>query len=494
MSKSKITHGAALLAGAQLGKRLLDFTAMIILARLLTPADFGLIALAATMTTIAMAVADLSLSDIVLREDTIEDDQYATIFTLALGRGLAIASLICLAAYPVALVYKDARLLPILCVLSLAPLSRSLISPRMAEYSRALSFKQESMLELGSRFIGLASSIAWAISYRNYWAIAVNQVVSPVLFAAGSYVLAPVTIRLSLKHARSVFAFNIWLTLQRLMNTVNFYVDRLLIVPQLGVRQLGIYTVGSDWAALPTQAAQAPMSRVLYAGMARLHKEPVRLKEAYLAAMEASSTILFPIGVGTSLVAHRLVPVALGLKWASAVVIIAVLAPIFSVQSVTAPAQALAMSSGNTRQLFMRDVTNFLFRVPLVVVGLSLFGLWGLLVARLIAGLNIAGMNFILAKRISGATMTEQLRSMRLAVLGACTMIAAVMTVDSALTSHQNALVLMIDVIVGGASYFLSTLLFWRILGKPKSIIASAVAILQTRVDAVKGSLHAPPV
>jgi PST family polysaccharide transporter len=473
--KNKLTYGAALLAGAQLGKRLLDLAAMVVLARLLAPSDFGLIALAASVTAIAMAMADLPLSDITLRQTVVTDEHYASIMVLSLARGVAITLIIWAISYPMALAYADPRLVPILCVLAMAPLSRSMVSPRMAEYSRKLSFKQESMLEVGSRLIAIVVSIAWAMHAPNHWAIVINQVTSPALYTIGSYVIAPTRLRFSLKYLRDIFAFSAWLALQRTMNTINFYVDRLLIVPQLGMRQLGLYTVGGDWAALPTQAAQAPMSRVLYAGMARLHNEPERLKGAYLASMEASATMLFPIGIGTSLVAHRLVPIALGEKWLGAALIIAVLAPIFSLQSVTAPAQALAMSKGQTRQLFTRDVINFVFRVPLVIGGLMIFGLWGLMTARLIAGLNIVGMNFVLAKRLCGATIIQQARSMTLAIVGSVAMIAGVVGVDHLLDAYPNAVVLVCDVVVGGICYGAVVLTTWLILGKPRSIVAVAL-------------------
>ena len=103
------------------------------------------------------------------------------------------------------------------------------------------------------------------------------------------------------------------------------------------------------------------------------------------------------------------------------------------------------------------------------------FGLSGLLTARLIAGLNIVGMNLFLAKRLCGATIIQQARSMTLAIVGSAAMIAGVVGVDHLFDAHPNAVVLVCDVVVGGIGHVGAVLTTWLVLGKPRSIVTVAL-------------------
>jgi O-antigen/teichoic acid export membrane protein len=121
----------------RLGGRVIDFATLLVLAQLLVPADFGLIALAMTVILLVEAVTDLPINQPILRAEDPTPEDYDTAFTLGLVRALVLAGVVAAAAGPVATFYDEPRLPLLILALATAPMLRSLASPRMADFTRA---------------------------------------------------------------------------------------------------------------------------------------------------------------------------------------------------------------------------------------------------------------------------------------------------------------------------------------------------------------------
>ncbi len=425
-----------------------------------------------------MAVADVPLSDALIQMKRPEARHYSTAFTLGIVRGAAIYVLLFGASFVLSWVYDDARLQPVLAVIALAPALRSIVSPRMAVYARRVSFAPEALTDIGSKLVSFGAAAAVAVSTESYWAIVIGQVVAPLIYVALSYVLAPIRPTLTLQCWRELVGFSGWMSLQRLLNVLNFYIDRFIIAGRIGQAALGIYVVASDWAALATQTLQAPLSKVLFARLALDAHDPRQIKTTYLRAQAGAGAILLPVGIGMALIAPFLIPPVLGPAWEPAVVIIVVLSPLFAIQSLTAPAQAVAMACGATRALFWRDVLNFAVRVPLVIVGVILFGIFGVLAARVIAGLNITAMNLVLVKRLIQVPILAQLTSMWRSIVAAIFMTGVVLACQYWLvraSSIGDLGIASVTVAVGVTAYVSAHYLAWILSGRPDGPEAMAL-------------------
>lgn len=408
MLTARVASGALWLVSARLATKALDLVALLIVARLLVPADFGLFSLAASVLLVMNAVTDLSLSNAIIQMRDPPEAVYDTAFTLNLVRGLVLCAALVSAAWPFAELYGDARLAEILLALATVPLLRSFASPRMAFLQRQLQFSQAFYLEAAGKIAAFVASVVAAYLTRSYWALVAGMIAAPALSSLLSYRFAPYRPKLGLTDWKPIFAFSGWLTLSNVANTLNWQADRFFIGGALGTSVLGQYTVGSELASLPTNAPVMPIMQALYAGFAKLSQDVVRLKNAYLTSQAVVIGIALPIAVAVSVFAHSIIEIAIGPDWAAAGFVVQVLAPVFALQMLTAPAQSIAMVRNRTDIVFKRDLVALALRVPLILAGLYLAGLEGVVWARVVSGIAIIGLNLMLMKSILGSTILEQ--------------------------------------------------------------------------------------
>lgn len=409
MLARKVASGAIWLVGARLATRTLDLISLLIVARLLVPADFGLFALAATLLLVMNAVTDLSLANAILQMLEPPDAVYDTAFTLNAMRGLVVSAALACAAGPFADLYGDPRLQPIVLALAVVPLLKGLASPRMAFLQRKLVFRPSFYLEAAGKLAAFAASIAVALVTQSYWALVAGMIAAPAISTLLSYRLAPYRPAFGLTDWKPIFAFSGWLTLSNGVNTLNWQADRFFIGGQLGAGILGQYTVGSELASLPTTAPVQPIMQALYAGFAKLSQDLARLRTAYLSSQCAVMALAMPIAITVSVFAHSIIRLAIGPDWAASAFVVQVLAPVFALQMLTAPAQSIAMVRGRTNAIFWRDLISLSVRLPLILLGLYLAGLEGVIWGRVVSGLFIIALNLMLISRLLDLSVLTQL-------------------------------------------------------------------------------------
>ncbi|KQT51004.1 hypothetical protein ASG43_07105 [Aureimonas sp. Leaf454] len=404
----KVALGAIWLVMAKLATRSLDLLSMMIVARLLVPADFGLFSLAAGVLLIFDALTDLSLSNAIVQMKDPQRSAYDTAFTLNVIRGVILAMAVVGTAAPFASYYGDPRLEDLLTFLAIVPLVRAFVSPRLAHWQRELNFRPQFWTEASGTFSAFLVSVAIAVATRSYWALAAGLVASPVVAVVLSYIAAPYRPRFSIASWRDIIAFSSWLTLANGVNTLNWQADRFFIGSRLGTSVLGQYTVGNTLASLPTNTPVVPIMQALYSGFAKISNDLPRLRAAYLFSQSAVLAIALPISILVSVLAEPIILIALGPEWHISVVVVQYLAPVFAIQMMAGPAQSIAMVSGQTKQLLKRDLWMLAIRLPLIVIGLYMGGLFGVIIARIFSGVFVIWQNLILVRNIIGVSILRQ--------------------------------------------------------------------------------------
>lgn len=467
--KDQLAKGLMWLTAAKFCVNMLTFVSTLVLARLLTPEDFGLVALATTMLTIVGSMTDLSLASALVHHRAPTDRHFSTAWTLNFGRALLIGMLFCAAAPFVASTYDEPRLRDIMFALGASIVISGLSNPKVVALTKKLIFWQEFALTVSQKVAGFLVGIAVALTYQTYWALVAATLASQLTGVVLSYVVLPFRPRFSLHDVRGLWSFSIWLTLGKVVNTLNFRLDHLLIGSYIGRPALGFYSVGDNIAAMPTREVVGPIESTLFPGFAQIAHDPERLRRAYRSAQTLLTAIALPLGFGVALLAHPLVLLTMGEKWLPAVQIIHVLACVFAVQTMCSPLQPLAMAMGQTKMLFTRDLFTFGVRVPLVVGGMFLGGLTGVIYGRVIA--NVVGIcvNMTMVKRLIGTPVLEQLSANRRSLFSTLAMVIVVTVVQrlTGVSQTTSALVwsICVSVAVGLASYGAVNLVLWRAAG-----------------------------
>jgi O-antigen/teichoic acid export membrane protein len=474
----RLTVGAVWTAGGRIVSNLLGLLSTLALARLLTPDDFGLVAIATVIYAIIQAVTELSLSSALIQHKDPQREHYDTAFTLSICRSLAIGLLLVAAAWPLAAAYQDDRLIGIACMLGVAALVSGLLNPKLVVYRRQLSFSQEIIAELIKQLVGLVVSVGIALLYHSYWALVIGSLAAQVAGVIISYVIIPYLPRFSLTHWRNLFSFSGWLALSSGLNALNWRADQLALGAMLGPGPLGQYTVGDNLASLPVRESTAPISNVLFPAFSRLQDDPARLREAFLRSQRLLVAMALPVGVGFALVAGPFISMVLGPQWTDAALVAQILSTVFAAHAFSMPFGPLAMGLGRTRLLFMRDVANIVVRYPLIFVGLFTGGLLGLLIARCFSGAASIAIDLFLARRLAGIGMATQLLSSWRPLVATLGMALSVWAVSTLGGGEAGILQLALMILTGAASYFGTTMVLWRATGKPAGPEREALDVL----------------
>lgn len=174
------------------------------------------------------------------------------------------------------------------------------------------------------------------------------------------------------------------------------------------------------------------------------------------------------MGLGFAFVAQPVITTFLGNKWQDAVIVIQVVAPLMAIQSLVAPYQALAMSVGQTKLQWQRDLYSFFVRVPMIILGLTYYGLYGFLLGRALASTINVFFSMTVVRKILGVTELEQLRKNTRALLASSLMAALLWSLHACGADGNNPVEqILIEVIVGGCTYITAIFSLWAVMGRP---------------------------
>ena len=487
----KAAQSGALLIGARLLARLIDLGTMLILARLLRPRDFGLVAIAMTVVSVAEAVLELPLSQALLRLPVVTRSQLDTAFTLSLLRGGLLAAVTAIAAWPLAIAYGDHRLIPLVSVLSLSPILRGLTSPRMITFQKQMSFWRDFIIETGGKLVGFVAGFTAAVVLQNYWALAAGTVAYPMASILVSYWFAPYRPRLSLTDLSVFLGFSGWYTFAQIISAMNWQFERLLLGKLVPLARLGLFTTASDIVNIPVNAFVGPMLRPLLAAFAGVQGDKERLVRTYQISSAAIATVGLPILVGECLLADPMIRFIFGEKWLGAIPLLRWLSLSLIPSLFAQPAAPLLMSLGDTRVFLWRNATEFLVKVPLVVIGAVDFGFLGVVAARICAESAAALYCTIVVKRLLGLSLRRQISNTSRSIVSVSIMALPLLVFDhfvpSGIGPVQAGLSLASGAVVGATAYCLSLLCLWLATGQPAGLETMVFNGIATRLTRGKG-------
>ncbi len=470
-----VAAGAVLMVGARFVLRFLSIFSLAILARLLTPADYGLIALALVVLGLLEVLTNLELTSALIRKPGITAAEYDTAFTLSALRGTLSAAVVAGLALPYAAFTGEVGVAAVLVWLALVPLIDGLRNPRFVRFEKALSYRREITVLFAARVGGAAATVGFAFLWRDHWALVAGALVERSIWCAMTYVFVPQRPGLSLSAWREFVAFGGWLTGAGIVNFLNYKADTLIIGRELGTATLGQYNMGDQMATMATNQLAAPLSRTIYSGLASLAHDRARLTAAYYKAQAGVLAVVLPIGLGSALAAHEIVVVVAGPPWLAAVPVVQFIAPVIAVGLMTSGVQAIVMVEGQTRTLFWRSLFLLGIRLPAIVLGIWALGLMGVIYARVFSSLVQTGVNLEIARRLTGGGFFTPFRAAwRSLVAGgalAGAMLAAGAALPAAPLGFAAALTgLGVKLGAGGLAYGVVHLGLWQAAGRPDGV------------------------
>lgn len=327
--KRQTAQGAVVSVGAQVGAFVIRTGSMVIMARLLTPKDFGLVGMVAAVTGFLSLFRDLGLSSATIQRDSVTEEQTSTLFWINVAVG-ATLSVLCVALGPVlAAFYREPRLFWVTAALGTSFLFNGAAAQHRAMLQRSMRFPAMAAIDVIASSASLGLGIGLALAGARYWALVATAVSQQAGWALGNWLVARWIPGRPRRQAgvRAMLIYGCKLTLNNIVAYVTYNVDKVLLGRFWGAEALGIYGRAYQLINLPTENLYSAVGQVAFPALSRVQNDAERLRAYFLKGYGLFLSLVLPITMGCALFAEDIIRVFLGAQWHEAVGIFRLLAP-----------------------------------------------------------------------------------------------------------------------------------------------------------------------
>ena len=288
-----------------------------ILARLLTPEDFGLLAMATVFTEFSKFFGEMGIGYALIQKQDIRDEHYNSAFWLIFFIGFFLAWVLILGSKYISYFYKEPRLRLILQVISINFILGSIITVHQAILVRKMEFKKLAIRDITATVISGISGIFLAFIGYGVWSLVYQLLIFNVLniVLLWKFVQWRPQLRFSIIHIKDIFNFTANLTGFNIINYFSRNIDKLLIGKLLGSEALGLYSLAYKLMLYPLQNISAVIGKVLFPAFSKIQNKLEKVRKAYLKMTEAISLITFPMMVALFAMAPEFINIFLGTRW-----------------------------------------------------------------------------------------------------------------------------------------------------------------------------------
>ena len=412
----------------------LNFIVLAVLANLLAPADFGLRGLLLIVMGLLSLLGDLGLGASLVHEETISRKQFSTIFYLNVLTGVVLSLLLFAGAGFVAEFFEDARLGPLLRVMSLAFFLSSIGPAFVSLLQKELSFKKRFFVEVSEAVCSGAASIAFAAAGYGVWSLVYGYLIGVFVRTVLLWVTASMRPGLSFSPAsiRGLLRFGAFVYGEQLLNFFTRNLDNIIIGRFLGAEALGYYSLAYSLMLLPVSRITDTVNRVAFPAFSLIQRDDGRLRSGYVRIVGYVSLITFPMMAGLLAVTPQFVLAVYGSKWLPAVPVLQIFCLVSALQSVVALSSPVQYAKGRSDISFKWNVAALACDTFAFFVGLR-WGIVGVAAGYALMALILEPTLQVITNRLIALPLRDFLRPLRLPAAGAALIVAAVLAFKAGL-------------------------------------------------------------
>jgi len=327
--RGRSVRGGLAVGGVQSAQFALNLASTAILARLLVPGDFGLIAMATSISSLLALVLDLGLGSATVQKADLTQSQVSALFWINAALGLVFAAILAVLAPLVAQFYGRPQLVPVTSALALGFVFVGLTVQPNALLRRQMRFTALAAIDLVSLILGIVTAIATAAWGSGYWSLVYFQLVQLAAATAGSWLACSwrPDLPTSAVSVRPFLSFGVGLTGFNVLAYLSRTLDNVIIGRSAGSGALGLYLKSYSMLLLPVDRLRGPVSAVVIPALSLLQGDRDRFRAYFLKAVTCVVAVGMPVVVFLFVFAQEAVMLVLGPKWQESVVLFQVLAP-----------------------------------------------------------------------------------------------------------------------------------------------------------------------
>ncbi|WP_137938916.1 lipopolysaccharide biosynthesis protein [Chitinivorax sp. B] len=452
--RSQVVSGLRWTAGARIVSQVFTWAMTIIVIRLLTPGDYGLLAMANIFVAFLMLMSEIGLGLSIVQADKVELPQLKQIFGLVILSNMTLCVLLLLTAPLIASFFNEPRLTLVIQALAAQFPLVAMTSIPKALLERKMDFRPASMLEAVSAIINGAVVLAMAYWGYGVWALVWGNLVGLSLRAVGFQIMSPFREwpSFGLTGMRKFVFFGGHVTLARMLWFFYSQVDSFIVGKLLGKEPLGIYSVSMHLAGLPVQRVSSVLNQVAMPAFSRVQDDLAAASAHFLKAARLMAFVVFPVSWGMSSVAPELVDLLMGKNWTGAVMPLLLLCLIMPLRMLSSMIPAAVQGLGRPEVSVMNQVSACIVMPIAFVIG-SHWGVLGISIAWVIGFPLVLLGNLFRAMPVIGLTVWQLVRTQIAPAISAGGMWAAVELTRLPLGDLSLVPRLAILVAIGGAGY-----------------------------------------
>lgn len=321
----------------------IGFVNTIILTRILSPADFGVVAIVMAIYAFIDLLKQFGFDVVLIQNQEATDEHYNTAWTIQLLFGSVAGVLMFIFSGHIAGYYEDARLEDVAKLVALMFLISGLSNIGVVNFRKDLNFRREFNFRVMVKVISVICTVTIALLTRNYWALVVGMLISAALETLLSYYWSKYRPRFCLTKIKELFSFSSWLMLTNFFFYLNVNFGNLVVGKYLGVGPTGIYRIVSEFGSIVNSDLIPSVNRAAYPGYAKISKDINGLRQLYLNVLSSIVLIGVPLSIGIAAISPFFVVSVFGPEWAAG----------SQVMMIIAISQAIACVNSNSGYIYL---------------------------------------------------------------------------------------------------------------------------------------------
>jgi len=449
------------------GMRFLGLVNTIVIARILTPSDFGVVTIAMIIAGAIEIFGQTGQWLAIIRHPDPTREHYDSAWSVSVLLNLALGLVIWMAA-PVAVFYfHEPRASTVVHVVAFRTMIAGFENIGVVNFQRGFQFRRLSVYNTIPSIVAFVLTLISALMLRNYWALVIGIMSQQLTTIALSYIMEPYRPRLTFSKVGEIWSFSIWTLIRGVGVYLNTQVDKFAVGGFAGTATMGRYEIASDVATLPTSEINAPMIATLFPVMAKVQSDHLRRRELYLQVLYWSALICTSTAVGVALVADDMVDLVFGRQWADAKPLFPWLALAFGTlglcSSINSAFEVVGRPEVSARIQWVR------FGALLLCVSAAVYGFRtaeAIAIARFVVTLGMTPFLFAMLARALELGSGDLFRTLWRPLL-ACLLMAVGVRLINGLFSSGGSLRLAVDISSGAIIYIVTILATWLLSGRP---------------------------
>jgi lipopolysaccharide exporter len=432
----------------------LQFITTAVLARLLSPSDFGLMGMIMVVIGFAQAFADMGISNAIIHRQDATIDQLSSLYWANIIAGAIIFCVVCAGTPLIVGFYREPRLDGLLHLTAVIFLITPLGQQFQILLQKELQFNRLAKIEIATSVVYPAVAISLAFSgfgvFALIWAVLANTTARVFLLCGACWHQWRPRFHFARQDLKGYMHFGLYQMGERSINYLNSNLDYLLIGSMLGANSLGYYTLAYNLIIKPSTVINPVITKVAFPVFSKIQNETERLKSGYLKVLQLLATVNFPMMSGLAAVAPVAVPVIFGEQWLPSVILIQILAIVGLLRSTGNPVGSLLLAKGRADLGFKWNLALTVTQIPGLYLGAKIEGAVGVAAAFSMLQALYSIFNYIiLIRTLIGPCLRDYIQSMWPSLWMSGLMAGAVFFIAGFLRTEPAPIILIIQVLTG---------------------------------------------